>query len=638
MTQTRRTSLVVLGQVDHGKSTIVGRLLADTNTLPPGAIEELERVSRRRGMAIEWSFALDALQAERDQAITIDCTQVRLRAGGREILIIDAPGHEELLGQMISGAAQAGAALLVVDAAEGVAGQSRRHAYLARFLSIRTFVVAVNKMDLVGFDGGRFADTAAAITAEFERLSLPAPIVVPVAARDGDNLATRSTRMPWYTGPTLLERLIEIEPPPASGGPLRLPVQDVYKFDERRIVVGRIESGVLSAGDRLLFSPSGRTARVASIERWNSPATGAARAGDVVGFTVDAPVLVERGDVASHLQDAPVLADEFRAHVVWLGERPLSTGDTLIMKTNTAETMVSVASISDVFDLESLQLTRRAAPPQILRGEAGWIRCHSRAFLAVDSHASLPKTGRCVFIDGAVTVAAGLLDLAGCGTPGGERAAPDHVARTHHQVSPELRAMRYGHRGAVIWLTGLSASGKSTIAMAAEAHLFRKGYRVYALDGDNLRRGINADLCFSPADRRENIRRSGEIAALFAEAGLVVLAAFISPDTNDRALARAAAGDRFHEIYVRASLATCEARDPRGLYRAARAGDIAHFTGVSAPYEPPGNPDLMLDTDRLSVDEAVEQLVAYIGAATTVELARSGYGLGSFVQSSLGNV
>lgn len=605
------SALVLLGHVDHGKSTIVGRLLADTGTLPPGKIEELERVSRKRGMPLEWSFALDALQAERDQAITIDSTQVRLRAGDRQILLIDAPGHQELLGQMISGAAQAEAALLVIDAADGVKGQSRRHAYLASFLGVRRVIVAVNKMDLVGFERARFEALDRAIRADLERLGLCASAVVPVAARDGDNLARSSDRTPWYTGPTLLDAMLAVPPEqPAAAGPLRFPVQDVYKFDERRIVVGRVESGVLREGDTLLFSPAERIARVKSIEQWNGPARTAVPAGDVAGITLDAPIFVERGDVASLLEDAPALTNEFRAHIVWLGQEPLAAGRSLILKAGTAETTAVVEAVERGFDLEELQPVERS---EVRKGEAAWVRCRSRAVLALDAYAAVPRMGRCVLMDGFLTVGAGLIDLAGCRVLHRKRSAEvSHVSNIAHEVTPEVRARRYGHRGGVIWLTGLSGAGKSTIAMRAEARLFQKGYRAYVLDGDNLRRGINADLGFSADDRRENIRRAGEIAALFADAGLVVLAAFISPYANDRAAARRAAGERFHEVFIRASLAACEERDPRGLYRRARAGEISDFTGVSAPYEPPTAAELEIDTERLTIDEAVEQLVAYI--------------------------
>lgn len=616
----QRSALVVLGDVDHGKSTVVGRLLADTGGLAEGKLEELERVSRKRGMPFEWSFALDALQAERDQAVTIDSTQVRVRANGRQILLIDAPGHQELLGQMISGAAQAEAALLVIDAQEGVRGQSRRHAYLAHFLGVRQVIVAINKMDLIAFDKTRFAEVERAIRADLDDLALPTASVIPVAARDGDNLAQRSARTPWYTGPTLLEATLSVRSEPsAASGPLRFPVQDIYKFDERRILVGRVESGVLREGATLLFSPAERIARVRSIEEWKGPRRTEVPAGDVAGITLDAPIFVERGDVGSLPDDAPALTSEFRAQIVWLGETPLTTGRSLTMKTGTAETLITVEAVESAFDLEALRPIDRT---EVRRGEAACVRCRSGALVAIDEYSRVPRTGRAVLVDGHITVGAGLLDLTGCRAVHRWRSGTvANVEHVEHEVSAEARAERSGHRGGVIWLTGLSGAGKSTIAMRAERRLFQKGYRVYVLDGDNLRRGINSDLGFSAEDRRENIRRAGEIAALFADAGVVVLAAFISPDANDRAAARRAASAQFHEVFVRASLAACERRDPRGLYRRARAGEIREFTGVSAPYEPPTTPEVEIDTERLSLDEAVEHLVMYIEQHLRIERA-----------------
>jgi bifunctional enzyme CysN/CysC len=614
----RTSALVLLGHVDHGKSTIVGRLLAETGTLPEGKLEELERVSRKRGMAFEWSFALDALQAERDQAITIDSTQVHLRVPGRELLLIDAPGHHELLGQMLSGAAQAEAALLVIDALEGVQGQSRRHAYLAQFLGVRRVIVAVNKMDLVGFDRARFADIADGIARDLEQMSLTAHAIVPVAARDGDNLTTRSVRTPWYEGPTLLEAMSAVPTEtPAVAGPLRFIVQDVYKFDERRIIAGRVESGAMQVGDTLLFSPSDRVARLRSIETWPVAGRTAARAGDVVGITLDSPVFVERGDIASHLTAVPALTSELRVHVVWLAPEPLRPQAVVALRAGTAETTATVEAIERGFDLQTLTPVAR---DDVHPGEAAWIRCRTHALLAVDSYANVPRVGRCVLSDGAITVGAGLIDLTGCNTLRRRHATEiENLTGVDHEVSADVRARRYGHRGGVIWLTGLSGAGKSTVAMRTERRLFQKGYRVYVLDGDNLRRGLNSDLGFSSTARQENIRRAGEVAALFADAGLVVLAAFISPYANGRLLARRAAGAGFHEVYVRASLEACEERDPRGLYRRARAGEIAEFTGVSAPYEPPASPELEIDTERLTIDAAVERLVSYIEDHLRVE-------------------
>jgi bifunctional enzyme CysN/CysC len=612
--QTFHTSdlrVVLLGNVDHGKSTIIGRLLYDTGGLPDGKLEELERTSRSRGMPLEWSFALDALQAERNQAITIDTTQTRVRYGGRQFLIIDAPGHRELLRQMLTGAAQADAAILVVDAAEGLGAQTRRHAYLASFLGLRRLIVLVNKMDLTGFCATRFAEIRDEVLSFLEQVRLQPSAIVPVSARDGDNLVTHSPRCDWYTGPCLVEALAALESPsPATEGPLRFPIQDIYKFDHRRIIVGRVESGVLRTGDTLLFSPTDRVARVRTIESWNGTPVAEVAAGSVAGITLDAPVFVERGDVASGISARPSLTADFRLQVIWFGDEPLVAGATLKARIATDEASVTVEEIERVLDPDNLTRLDRE---EVRQGEAAWIRVRSRELLAIDSHAALPQTGRCVLVDGHTTVGAGLVDLTGCpDLRPANAAAPRNVTCVSHLLQSDVRVLRNGHQGAVIWLTGLSGAGKSTAAMLAEDRLFRKGYQVYVLDGDNLRHGLNADLAFSAADRRENIRRAGHVAALFADAGFVVIAALISPSAADRALARSAARTGFHEVYVKADLSTCERRDPRGLYQRARAREIPEFTGVSAPYEAPVTPELELDTDTLDIEETVERLVSYI--------------------------
>ena len=604
--------IVVVGHVDHGKSTLIGRLLHDTGSLPEGKHEELKAVSERRGMPLEWSFVLDAFQAERDQAITIDTTQIWFRSARRDYVIIDAPGHREFLKNMVSGAAQADAAVLVVDAQEGVREQSRRHAFLLHLLGLRQVVVAVNKMDAVGHDAARFQAVRAEIEGYLAEIGVTAAAVVPVSARHGENLAARAEVMEWYAGGTLLEVLDRFEPQAAPvDRPLRLPIQDVYKFDERRILVGRIETGRLRVGDELLFSPSNRTARVRTIEHWG-PGTAPveARAGQCVGITLDEQVFAERGDVASHGEGAPVLSNVFRARLFWLGREPLRVGRQLKLKLATDESVVTVQAIERVIDTQTLGAGTAEA---VHANEVAEVVLRARETLALDEGAHSPATGRCVLVDVFDTVAGGVISMKGypdqrrLGRPKSE-----NIHEVAHLLNPALRAARNGHKGAVVWLTGLSGAGKSTIAMRVEQRLFAKGLQTYVLDGDNVRSGLCADLGFSPQDRAENIRRIGEVAALFADAGLVVLTAFISPYRADRERARQAAGAAFHEIHVKADLATCEGRDPKGLYRKAREGRIAEFTGISAPYEEPESPELVVDTAALSVDECVERVVRYI--------------------------
>ncbi|WP_207477595.1 adenylyl-sulfate kinase [Arenibaculum pallidiluteum] len=604
--------IVVVGHVDHGKSTLIGRLLHDTGSLPDGKVEELRAVSERRGMPLEWSFVLDAFQAERDQAITIDTTQIWFKSALRDYVIIDAPGHREFLKNMVSGAAQADAAVLVVDAQEGVREQSRRHAYLLRLLGLRQVVVVVNKMDAVAHDAARFAAVRGEIEAYLAEIGVPASAIVPVSARHGENLAIRATSMDWYEGDTLLEVLDRFAPQTSPvDQPLRLPIQDVYKFDERRILVGRIETGRLGVGDTVLFSPTNRTARIRSIEHWGPGAAPVeARAGQCVGITLDEQIFAERGDVLSHAESAPMLSNVFRAHLFWLGREPLRAGKQLKLKLATAEASVRVEAIERVIDTQSLG---SGQAEEVRTNEVAEVVLRSRETLALDEGSRTPATGRCVLVDVYDTVAGGVISMKGY--PDQRQLTVRKATNIHevdHLLTRDLRSARNGHKGAVVWLTGLSGAGKSTLAMRLEKRLFDRGVQTYVLDGDNVRAGLCADLGFSPQDRAENIRRVGEVAALFADAGLVVLTAFISPYRSDRDRARQAAGDAFHEIHVQADLATCEGRDPKGLYRKAREGKIPEFTGISAPYEEPEKPELVVDTAALGIEECVERVMAYL--------------------------
>lgn len=604
--------LVIVGHVDHGKSTLIGRLLHEAGALPRGKLQELQAASERRGMPLEWSFALDALQAERDQAVTIDTARFWLALQGRDMVIIDAPGHREFLANMVSGAAEADAAVLVIDAAEGVRDQTRRHAYLLRLLGFAQVAVAVNKLDLVGFAEARFRALAEEAQALLADLGLAAQHVLPVSARHGDNLVAPSPWLAWYEGPTLVDALVAFEAAAsAEAAPLRLPIQDVYRQDDRRILVGRIESGTLAAGDTLLFSPSNKLARVKSLEAWPAPPPAAAGAGCSVGFTLDRPLFVERGEIASHVEAPPLLANGFRATVFWLGAEPLRPGSDYRLRFGTAEVPATAERIERVIDTDSLA---PSDAPRVERDQVAEIVLRSPMLLALDDHARMPGAGRFVLRRGGVTVGGGLIALQGIADQRGTISAVDeHLTPVAHKVTRDLREQRFGHKGGVLWFTGLSGAGKSTLAMAVEQHLFRKGYAVYVLDGDNVRGGLSANLGFSPHDREENIRRVGEVAALFADAGFLCITAFISPYRADRARARAATPPgSFHEIYISADLDTCERRDPKGLYRQARAGAISDFTGITAPYEPPDAPALVVDTAREPLEASVERILAYV--------------------------
>ena len=604
--------VVIVGHVDHGKSTLVGRLLHDTGSLPEGKVEAVAGMCERRGMPFEWAFVTDALKTERDQGITIDVSHIWFRTDRREYVFLDAPGHREFLKNMVTGAATADAALIVIDAAEGAREQSRRHGFLLHLLGVRQFVVAVNKMDLVGYDEARFRAVEQDFRSYLAELGAAPAAFIPVVSRDGDNLVQRGSRMDWYRGPTVAETLDGFAAAPMpTEMPLRMPVQDVYKFDQRRIVAGRIESGRLRVGDALIFSPSTKTARVQSIESWGKGEPPlAASAGQSVGITLDEQIFVERGEVASHVEDAPRLSNVFNARLFWLGNASLQVGRSYLLKLNTLETQVRVEAIRRTVDTTNLDETGTESLEKNMVGE---IVLRARALLPLDAYAANPKTGRFVLVEDFQIVGGGVLDLEGY--PDQRRLMLRKGSNLHavaHRVTAEMRALQNGHRGGVLWLTGLSGSGKSTLAVAIEHHLQQRGYQAYVLDGDNVRNGLNSNLGFSPDDRAENIRRVGEVAALFAQAGMIAITAFISPYRDDRTRARAAAGDGFHEIHIAANLATCEGRDPKGLYKLARAGKIGDFTGISAPYEPPETPELVVDTETLSVEESVEAIVAYV--------------------------
>ena len=604
--------IVIAGHVDHGKSTLIGRLLHDTGSLPDGKVEAIEAMIDQRGMGFEWAFAVDAFQAERDQGITIDTTQIHFRTAKRGYVIIDAPGHKEFLKNMVTGAAQAEAALLVIDAAEGIREQTRRHAYLLRLLGLDQVAVVVNKMDCVAYRQADFDSISREITAYLSEIGLAPIAVVPVVARNGDNIARRSELMPWYAGPTVVAVLDGFEKPPAAADqPLRLPVQDVYRFDDRRVVVGRIESGRLRVGDMLEFAPTGKRARVARLESWNAKAPQiSAAAGQSVAITLDDDLFVERGQLAHAPDDAPHSAHYLKVRIFWLAKTPLKAGAQLVFRLGTASHKVKVAAIETAIDVETLARTAADAVPP---GGVGEVVLHSRTPIVADSFHDNPRTGRGVLQDGHDIVGGGVvIDRVAV-------ARQNNLFAVDHAVSTGARVQANGHKPGVLWMTGLSGAGKSTLAMAVEQTLFTRGFQVIVLDGDNLRHGLNGDLGFSPDDRGENIRRAAEVAKLLAEAGFIVIASFISPYRADRERGRDVAGDLFHEVYVKAGLATCEARDPKGLYAMARAGQITQFTGIDAPYEAPEAADLVLDTETGSIEARARDLLEYAERAFAIE-------------------
>jgi bifunctional enzyme CysN/CysC len=595
--------IVIVGHVDHGKSTLVGRLLHETGSLPEGKLEMLKAVSARRGMPFEWSFLLDALQTERDQGITIDTTQIRFRTGSRDVVLIDAPGHAEFLRNMITGASQADGAILIIDALEGVRDQTRRHGYLLHLLGIKQVAVVVNKMDRVDFSAARFQEISDEISAHLIGLGVTPSAVIPISARDGDGVAERTPRIQWYSGPTVVEALDQLTPAAALDQlPLRLPVQAIYKFDDRRIVAGRIESGSLVAGDEIVIMPAGKIAKIKSVEGWPAaPARGSQTAGRSIGITLDRELFIERGDVIAHVGSAPRDTRRLRARIFWLHDSPLVTGASILVRLGTRETRATVIAIEKAIDPGELSSVEAAA---IARNHVGEIDIALAQPLAADPHSDNPRTGRLVIeVNG--RIAGGGLVLS---VDAGQRAIPVDIVPVESALRPDERSARYRHRGAVVWLTGLPGSGKSTLARALERRLFGNGGSPVLLDGDTLRAGLNSDLGFSAVDRSENIRRLAEVAAHLARNGHIAIVAAVSPSAEDRAAARRSVDTSFHEVYVATPAEICESRDPKGHYAKARAGALHAFTGIGNDYQPPTTSELTIDTSTRPVGDATDEI------------------------------
>jgi bifunctional enzyme CysN/CysC len=595
--------IVIVGHVDHGKSTLVGRLLFETGSLPDGKLEMLKAVSARRGMPFEWSFLLDALQTERDQGITIDTTQIRFRSHSRDVVLIDAPGHAEFLRNMITGASQADGAVLIIDALEGVRDQTRRHGYLLHLLGVKHVAVVVNKMDRVEFSIGRFNEISSEISTYLTGLGVTPTAVIPISARDGDGVAARTANIEWYRGPTVVEALDALVPAkPLEQLPLRLPVQAIYKFDDRRIVAGRIESGGLNAGDEIVIMPAGKIARIRTVESWPAtPLEARQTAGRSVGITLDRELFVERGDVIAHVGNAPRDTRRLRARIFWLHDKPLVTGDSILVRLGTREARATVVAIEKSVDPGELSNVETRS---IARNHVGEIDISLGQALAADPYTDNPRTGRLVIeVNG--RIAGGGLVLS---VEAGQRAIPVDIVPVESALRPDERSARYRHNGAVVWLTGLPASGKSTLARALERRLFGKGGSPIMLDGDTLRAGLNSDLGFSMQDRSENIRRLAQVATHLARNGHIAIVAAVSPLEDDRAEARRIASTAFREIYVSTSAEVCESRDPKGHYAKARAGSLRGFTGIGNDYQPPTTSELTIDTSARSVTEATDEI------------------------------
>ena len=536
----RLLRLVIVGHVDHGKSTLVGRLLSDTGTLPEGKLDFIRDICKQQGKEFEYAFLLDALEEEQEQGITIDTSQIFFSTAQRKYVIIDAPGHKEFLKNMVTGAADAEAALLMIDANEGVQEQSRRHGYILKLLGLTQVAVVINKMDLVGYDEKVYNKIRAEYTAFLDSLGIDAREFIPVSAKLGVNIAALKDEMPWYKGPTVLNMVDQFEKkPPPDHLPFRFPVQDVYKFDERRIIAGRVESGKLKTGDRVIFSPSNKQAVVKSIEAWSVPEKpNVANSSESIGFTLDEQIFVERGDVCTLMNQLPIVSTTFDANVFWMGQRNLEKGRKFTLKLNTQEIECEVLEFKKAIDASTLEtLTNQ---DYIAKNDVAELTLKTRTPVAFDLFGSIATTGRFVLVDEFDVCGGGIITTY---TPATKSDKLRDEVRTRDfnwiksDITPDERAYRNGHRAALILVTGDPGTGKGPLARILEHSLFQNNFQSYLLDRRNVNLGVGADLDDPKnSGESESARRLGEVAKLFLDAGHVVIStsnAFHQEDQAD---------------------------------------------------------------------------------------------------------
>ena len=608
--------LVTCGSVDDGKSTLIGRLLAETGSIPEDQLDYARR-TRRGGSTIpvgeiDFSLLTDGLEAEREQGITIDVAYRHMYLpSGRRVIIADAPGHEQYTRNMAVAASNAEVAVLLVDAARGVRPQTFRHLTVCALMGVKSIMIAINKMDLVGYEHATYEELSGQVKAAAARLGLDEVITIPVSAVAGDNVTAPTAHMPWWHGPSLLQALQEWTPPPvATRTPFRLPVQFVVRAEGNfRGYAGTVAAGTVRPGDEIVVADSGRTARVERIVGFAGDLAEAA-AGDAVTITLDREVDVTRGDLLAAAGTSPEggsawpqPADRFSADVVWVGEEPLMHGRSYLLAVGPRTIPATVTVVRHRRDVVTGQ---QLAARVLDMNDIGRVEIATDTPVPLDVYAACRDTGGFLLIDrvSADTVAAGMV------THALRRSL--NVVPHDYEVDREARARLKHQQPRVVWLTGLSGSGKSTIADALERRMHALGMHTFVLDGDNVRTGLNKDLGFTPEDRAENVRRVAEAARLMVEAGLIVVVALISPFRADRRAAREIFdGDDFLEVYVDTPVEMCAVRDPKGLYAKAQSGTLPNMTGIGQEYEPPEHPDVRLD-GTASVDENVEVLLRII--------------------------
>jgi bifunctional enzyme CysN/CysC len=602
---------ITCGSVDDGKSTLIGRLLYESKQIFDDQLEALESDSKRhgtQGAKIDFALLVDGLSAEREQGITIDVAYRFFSSARRKLIVADTPGHEQYTRNMVTGASTADLAVLLVDARKGVLTQTRRHSYLAKLVGIRRFVLAVNKMDLVDYDQVAFEGITADYRAFASQIGIEDWVAIPVSGLSGDNIMARSETTAWYAGPTLMEHLDSVPLDAAADAQksLRLPVQWVNRPNQNfRGFSGQIASGTVGPGTEVRVLPSGRTTRIERIVTLGGDLDEAV-AGESVTVTFADEIDCSRGDVISVAADPPEVADQFEATIVWMADDELLPGRGYWMKIGTQTVTATIQEPKYEINVNTLE--HLAAKTFGLNGIGVAELATDREIVfepyAVDGTSPNKALGGFILVDklSNATVACGMLHFA--------LRRSQNIHRQHLDVSRETHAALKGQKPAVLWFTGLSGAGKSTIANLVEKKLSARGRHTFLLDGDNVRHGLNRDLGFTEADRIENIRRVGEVARLMADAGLIVLTAFISPFRAERHMVRRMVPDgEFFEIFVDTPLADAEKRDVKGLYAKARAGELKNFTGIDSPYEPPEHAEIHVDTTKFSADEAADLIV-----------------------------
>ncbi|MEA2757043.1 MAG: bifunctional enzyme CysN/CysC [Aliidongia sp.] len=600
---------ITCGSVDDGKSTLIGRLLYESKMLFEDQLAALEADSKKQGTQggdLDFALLVDGLAAEREQGITIDVAYRFFATDRRKFIVADTPGHEQYTRNMVTGASTADLAIILIDARRGVLTQTRRHSYLVSLIGIKRVVLAVNKLDLVGYS----QEIHDRITAEYrefaERLGLTEIVSIPLSALKGDNVTERSERTPWYDGPALMQYLEEVAiEADTLARPFRLPVQWVNRPNlDFRGFAGLISSGSIRAGDRIRVLPSGQKSRVARIVTQDGDLAEAG-AGQSVTLTLTDEIDVSRGDVISAADDRSGIADQFETTLIWMAEEPMLPGRPYLLKIGTRTAIATVSHTKYKVNVNTLE---HVATKALALNEIGVCNISLDQSIPFDAYADNRATGGFILIDRITndTVGAGLVHFA--------LRRSQNVHWQALDINKAARAELKGQKPCVLWFTGLSGAGKSTIANIVEKKLFAIGRHTALLDGDNVRHGLNRDLGFTDADRVENIRRVGEVAKLMVEAGLVVMVSFISPFRAERRMARDLLPKaEFLEVFVDTSLEIAEARDVKGLYKKARRGEIQHFTGIDSPYEVPEAPDIRVNTSTMSAEEAADAIIARLG-------------------------